>query len=125
MEAYRRAVEAQDVAALLILASPDYQEDGGTSSGRDDYNYDKLKEVMTKRFARARDVRYALRYVAVENRCPSKKGGVPCRAAVDVLVDASYTIDDGAGEERRVDMRDQNQLILEWHRDRWLFLSGY
>ena len=43
---------------------------------------------------------------------------------VDVLIDASYSFLDPRGLEKRSDKRDQNQLVLEWSGEKWLFLSG-
>jgi len=40
------------------------------------------------------------------------------------LIDASYTITDARGQARRLDKRDQNELVLEYTGDKWLFLSG-
>ena len=45
------------------------------------------------------------------------------RATVDILVDASYSITTPAGSERK-DMKDQNELVLEYDGQRWLFVSG-
>jgi len=127
VERYRVAVESKDIAALLLMASEGYREDAGTPSGRDDYGYEGLREVLQTRFKKATDIRYALRYVSVYRRC--KQGNDPasndgCRAYVDVLIDASFSIDSSTGGTMRPDMRDQNQLVLEWNGDRWLFLSG-
>ncbi len=129
IEQYRLAVERRDPAALLLMASEQYWEDGGTPTGSDDYGYDGLRNVLTTRFQQVSDVRYSLRYVGVQRRC--RPGGDPetnsgCRAYVDVLIDASFTIVNAYGEPMRPDMRDQNQLVLEWSPEveRWLFLSG-
>lgn len=127
IEQYRVAVERKDTAALLLMASKNYWEDGGTPTGGDDYGYEGLTSVLRDRFQRASDIRYSLRYVNVYRRC--KKAGDPttnegCRAYVDVLIDASYSVADATGRPMRPDMRDQNQLVLEWSGEKWLFLSG-
>lgn len=129
VEAYRLAVERKDTAALLLMASKSYWEDGGTPTGGDDYGFDGLREVLGTRFQRASDIRYSLRYVDIERRC--RPGGDAetnsgCRAYVDVLIDASFSITDAQGQLIREDMQDQNQLVLEWddQGERWLFLSG-
>ncbi|MCG8416517.1 MAG: hypothetical protein MJE77_01080 [Proteobacteria bacterium] len=127
VEQYRVAVERQDTAALLLMASKQYWEDGGTPTGGDDYGYDGLRQVLQKRFPKASDIRYSLRYVNLYRRC--KADGDPatndgCRAYVDVLIDASYSVTDAMGQAKRPDMRDQNQLVLEWNGTKWLFLSG-
>lgn len=125
VEAYRLAVERQDAAALVLMASPKYWEDAGTATGKDDYGYKELKEVLTGRFQKGRDVRYSMRYMNVMRRCPpNNEGREGCRAYVDVLIDASFSVIDARGEEVRRDKRDQNQLVLEWDGDSWKFLSG-
>ena len=129
-EQYRLAVERQDVDALMLMASHQYWEDSGTPTASDDYGYDGLRNVLFERFTKASDIRYTLRYVAVTQSCldlhapDPQHGQQPCRAAVDVFIDASYTITNALGKATRPDKRDQNQLVLEWDGRRWLFLSG-
>lgn len=123
IENYRTAMERQDTPALLLMASKQYREDGGTPSGSDDYGYDGLRAVLTDRLSKVSDVRYSMRYVAMRTNC----GGSPstgCRASVEALVDASFTVIDAMGNERRPDMRDQSEFVLEWTGEKWLFLSG-
>ena len=123
VEEYRLAVERGDADALMLMAHKQYWEDSGTPSGSDDYGYDGLRQVLTTRLPKASDIRYSLRYVAVHQQCAGDlKAG--CRAAVDVLIDASFTITNALGKATRPDKRDQNQLVLEWDGHRWLFLSG-
>jgi hypothetical protein len=116
VEQYRLAVERRDTAALLALAAKEYWEDGGTPTGADDYGYDGLRDVLTTRFARADGIRYSMRYMGIK-RMPGN------RAAVDVLIDASYTIQTTEGPVRK-DMRDQNELVLRYDGSNWKFLSG-
>jgi hypothetical protein len=123
VEDYRLAVERADVDALMLMAHKQYWEDSGTPQGGDDYGYDGLRNVLLTRLPRASDIRYTMRYVDVHQTCPTDlKPG--CRAAVDVLIDASFTITNALGKPVRPDKRDQNQLVLEWDGHRWLFLSG-
>lgn len=126
VEQYRLAVERKDTAALLLMASKSFWEDGGTPTGSDDYGYDGLRQVLEQRFSRASDIRYSMRYMNIYQRCQggaedSKKG---CRAYIDVMIDASFSVVDALGNTIRRDMRDQNQLVLEWNGDKWQFLSG-
>jgi hypothetical protein len=127
VEGYRLAVEARDAPALLLMASKNYWEDGGTPSGSDDYGYEGLRDMLHSRFQQVEDIRYSLKYLNINRRCrpdgdPSTNEG--CRAYVDVLIDASFTVVDARGRKIRPDKRDQNQLVLEWSGDKWLFLSG-
>ena len=121
-EEYRLAVERGDVDALMLMAHKQYWEDSGTPSGSDDYGIEGLRNVLLARLQKASDIRYSMRYVAIHQQCAELKPG--CRAAVDVLIDASYTIANPLGRPIRPDKRDQNQLVLEWDGHRWLFLSG-
>lgn len=121
-EEYRLAVERGDADALMLMAHKQYWEDSGTPSGSDDYGIEGLRNVLLTRLQKASDVRYSMRYVAIHQQCTALKPG--CRAAVDVLIDASFTIANPLGRPIRPDKRDQNQLVLEWDGHRWLFLSG-
>jgi hypothetical protein len=122
-EEYRLAVERSDADALMLMAHPQYWEDSGTPSGSDDYGYEGLRNVLLTRLLKATDIRYSLRYLSVNQQCAGElKSG--CRAAVEVLIDASYTVTNAYGKPSRPDKRDQNQLVLEWDGRRWLFLSG-
>ena len=121
-EEYRLAVERGDADALMLMAHKQYWEDSGTPSGSDDYGIEGLRNVLLARLQKASDIRYSMRYVSIHQQCAELKPG--CRAAVDVLIDASYTIANPLGRPIRPDKRDQNQLVLEWDGHRWLFLSG-
>jgi hypothetical protein len=122
-EEYRTAVERGDADALMMMAHKQYWEDSGTPSGGDDYGYEGLRKVLTTRLQKASDVRYSVRYVNVQQTCQDDlKAG--CKAAVDVLIDASFTVTSALGQPKRPDKRDQNQLLLEYDGRRWLFLSG-
>ena len=121
-EEYRLAVERGDADGLMLMAHKQYWEDSGTPSGSDDYGIEGLRNVLLTRLQKASDIRYSMRYVAVHQQCGELKPG--CRAAVDVLIDASFTIANAIGRPIRPDKRDQNQLVLEWDGHRWLFLSG-
>ena len=125
-EAYRVALEKKDAEGLLLMASPTYWERRGTVTGSDDYGFDGLRQVLTERLAQAKDIRFSMRYVAIRRACPDGGDEVVkgCRAHVEVLIDASFTVPDARGQERRPDKRDQNELVLEWSGDKWLFVSG-
>lgn len=115
VERYRLAVERKDAPALMKMAAKSYWEDGGTPTGSDDYGYDGLREVLVGRFQRADDIRYSMKYVKVRRQGQ--------RAYVEVVIDASYTVTTSQGEQR-MDQRDQNQLVLEWDGEHWMFVSG-
>ena len=126
MERYRLAVEKRDSAALWNMASRRYWEDVGTPTGSDDYGYDELGKILSSRFRQSRNIRYSMRYVDIRNKCRGSGDKRECLAYVDVLIDASYTIEDERGEPRRREMRDHNQFVLEWDggKSEWKFVSG-
>jgi hypothetical protein len=122
-EEYRQAVERADADALMLMAAKQYWEDSGTPSGSDDYGYDGLRNVLMSRLQQASDIRYSMRYLAVRQACNGELTA-GCRASVDVLIDASFTITNAMGQPKRPDKRDQNELVLEWDGRRWLFIAG-
>ncbi len=122
-EEYRLAVERGDADGLMLMAHKHYWEDSGTPSGSDDYGYEGLRNVLMSRLQAASDIRYSVRYMAVRQGCKGELAA-GCRASVDVMIDASFTVTDAAGQPKRPDKRDQNELILEWDGRRWLFLAG-
>lgn len=122
VEEYRLAVERRDAEQLMTMVHEQYWEDSGTPSGSDDYGYDGLRQVLATRLAMASEIRYTMRYVGVSQECKELAKG--CKATVDVLIDASFTIQNAMGKASRPDKRDQNQLLLEWNGSRWMFLSG-
>jgi hypothetical protein len=123
VESYRVALEKKDTKALLLMASKAYWEDSGTPSGSDDYGFDGLRLVLGERLTKVSDIRYSMRYVTMHSNCGSEPDR-GCRVSVEALVDASYTVVDAMGNERRPDMRDQAEFVLEWSGEKWLFLSG-
>ena len=124
VDEYRRAVERGDVESLMLMAANEYDEDSGTATSSDDYGYEGLREVLATRFRVAKDVRYAIRTVAMRQQCPSDKFTAGCLARVEVIIDASYSVIDARGRERRADKRDQNELVFVWDGERWQILSG-
>jgi hypothetical protein len=115
VEQYRQAMERRDAGALLAMAARNYWENGGTPTGADDYGYDGLREVLNTRFQRAEAIRYNMRYMGIRHEGK--------RAYVEVLIEANYTISTSTGPQRQ-ELRDQNQLVLEYDGRRWLFVSG-
>ena len=122
-EEYRMAVERADADALMLMAHKQYWEDSGTPSGSDDYGFEGLRNVLVTRLQKASEIRFSVKYVSIKQQCTGELVA-GCRAAVDVLVDASYTITNVQGKPTRPDKRDQNEYALEWDGRRWLFLSG-
>jgi hypothetical protein len=115
VERYRRAMEERDTVTLLALAHPNYYEDSGTPKGDDDYGYEGLREVLQRRVAALRTVRYNIEYrkITVEGH----------HAQVDIRYDASFQIATEMGDRWE---RKQNDKRIELENDghRWLIIAG-
>ncbi|MEI7894930.1 MAG: hypothetical protein WCI05_17675 [Myxococcales bacterium] len=61
-ESYRHAVEERDIATLLKLVSPGYFDNAGNTNSKDDYDYNGLRDFLTKTFVKTTAVRYEIRY---------------------------------------------------------------
>jgi hypothetical protein len=114
-ERYRHAMEERDAATLLALAHPDYYEDSGTPNANDDYGYDGLKDVLARRMAALKTVRYNIEYRKVE---VSGK-----RALVDIRYDASFQLATEMGDRWERKMNDK-RIELENDGKRWLIIAG-
>ena len=114
-ERYRHAMEERDATTLLALAHPNYYEDSGTPKGDDDYGYDGLKDVLSKRLSALKTLRYNIEYrkVAIEGH----------HAQVDIRYDASFQLATEMGDRWE---RKQNDKRLELENDgkRWLIIAG-
>ncbi|MBL4636955.1 MAG: hypothetical protein JKY56_24090, partial [Kofleriaceae bacterium] len=95
VEEYRIAIEEKNTNALMLMASREYREDGGTPAGDDDYGFSGLRELLKTRFAQAVDIRYSIRYMRVRYIDESEMAAR--KTFVDVIVDASFTIPDARG----------------------------
>ncbi len=115
VEAYRLAMERKDAPALLTMASPDYFEDSGTPNADDDYGYDGLKQVLSRRLAQVEQIRYSLQYMKIEVKDKI--------AFVDVYIDGSFQIHTAQGTKWD---RKQEPHRMELVNDgkRWLFRRG-
>jgi hypothetical protein len=114
-ERYRHALEDRDSGTLLAMASPQYYEDSGTPKADDDYGYEGLKDVLARRLASVRAIRYNIEYRKVDIS--------GSRAQVDIRYDASFQLATEMGDRWE---RKQNDKRLELENDgrRWLILSG-
>jgi hypothetical protein len=114
-EKYRHALEDRDAPMLLSLAHPSYYEDSGTPGGADDYGYEGLKDVLSRRLASLKTIRYNIEYrrVEIDGR----------RARVDIRYDASFQIATEMGDRWE---RKQNDKRIELENDggRWLIVAG-
>ena len=114
-ERYRHALEDRDAGQLLAMAHPQYYEDSGTPKADDDYGYEGLKDVLARRLAAVRAIRYNIEYRHVE-----VSGS---RAHVDIRYDASFQLATEMGDRWE---RKQNDKRIELENDgrRWLIISG-
>ena len=117
VEQYRRRLLERNVEGLLVLASEKYFEDSGTPRSDDDYGYDGLKMVLSKRLSRVQSMRYEIEYRAIKH--------AGNRAEVEVFLDGSFELAAKSGDRyRRVN--DYHRFILERSQtdEKWRFISG-
>jgi Ni/Co efflux regulator RcnB len=117
VEHYRERLVAKNVDGLLVLASERYQEDSGTPRSEDDYGYAGLKEVLTKRLARVRSLRYDIEYRSLKV--------TKDRAEVQAFIKGAFEVEAESGERYR-QVSDYHRFVLERpEKDgRWQFVSG-
>jgi hypothetical protein len=115
VEQYRRRLIERNIEGLLTLASEKYFEDSGTPRSDDDYGYEGLKQVLVRRLARLRSLRYEIEYRSIKHNGQ--------RVEVEVFLDGSFELAAPGGERyRRVN--DFHRFILERSDEKWKFLSG-
>jgi hypothetical protein len=115
LERYRHAMEDRDAATLLSLAHPNYYEDSGTPLANDDYGYEGLKDVLSRRLSALRTLRYNIEYRRVNI--------TGHHAQVDIRYDASFQLATEMGDRWE---RKQNDKRIELENDgrRWLIIAG-
>jgi hypothetical protein len=117
IEQYRARLVARKVEELLVLASDKYFEDSGTPRSDDDYGYQGLREVLTKKLQRVKSIRYDLEY-----RNITVNGS---RATVEVFIDGSFELAAESGDRyRRVNDYHKFELEKDKTTEHWKFLSG-
>ena len=115
-EDYRHAVERQNVAELIKLASPDYYEDGGNVDASDDLDYAGLKDYLTSRFEDAKSIRYEIRYRRVTKERD--------RIYIDYTYSASFRVPTEKGADEWQRKVDDNRLELVQKNDAYLIIGG-
>lgn len=119
VERYRKAMERRDVTTLMAMASPNYYEDAGTTTPKDDYGYDALLAKFKKRFKRVVNL-----FMNIKIRRVEVKG---LRANVDYYFEGRFLIS-GKKKKKRKDhwFRESknNRLEMEKRDGVWKFMSG-
>lgn len=115
-EQYRLAVESKNVGKLLMMASSDYYEDGGTPTGDDDFDYSELRDILTARFSKVKTIRYDIKYrkVHIEDE----------KVLVDYTWSGSYQIEGFTGQDYWFRKVEDNRLVLVEYSDSYKILSG-
>ena len=114
-EKYRLAVEEKNVGTLLVLASPDYFEDGSTPSGDDDFDFEGLRDVLVGRFSKIKSIRYDIKYrkVTVEDEFVN----------VDFTYSSSFQIT-VSGQDHWFRKVEDNRLVLVQVGEQFKIVSG-
>jgi len=115
-ERYRLAVESKNVGKILMMASPDYYEDGGTPLGEDDFDYTELRDILVDRFSKVKTIRYDIKYrkIAIEDD----------RIHIDYTWSGSFQIEGLSGQNHWFRKVEDNRLVLVEYKDSFKILSG-
>jgi hypothetical protein len=120
VELYRKRLLERNVEGLLILASDKYFEDSGTPRSDDDYGYEGLKQVLSKRLTRVKSMRLDIEYRSIRH--------FGNRAEVEVFLDGSFELAAAEAGDRYRRVNDYHHIILEKSTDKtgdkWKFISG-
>ena len=114
-ERYRLAVEEKNVGTLLVLASPEYYEDGGTPTGDDDFDFDGLRDVLINRFAKIKTIRYDIKYRKVTPESDLIHVDYTYSASFQVVVE---------GQDHWFRKVEDNRLVLAHVGEQFKILSG-
>jgi hypothetical protein len=120
IEDYRVRLMQKDVDGLLLLASDNYFEDGGTPQSNDDYGFAGLATILRNRLSRVESLRYDIQYKTIR----IDRNG---RAEVESFLNGAFELQGEVGERyRRVS--DFHRFLLERSTtggsSKWKFLSG-
>ncbi|MGD0839102.1 MAG: hypothetical protein ABSB49_20900 [Polyangia bacterium] len=119
IEEYRQRVMARNVEGLLLLASPNYFEDGGTPQANDDYGYAGLASILSSRLQRVESIRYDIQYKSIRIRNDG-------RAEVEAYLSGAFELQGEVGDRyRRVN--DFHRFVLEpapHGSFKWKFVAG-
>jgi len=115
-EQYRLAVESKDVGKLILMASSDYYEDGGTPTGSDDFDFSQLRDVLVARFAKVKTIRYDIKYRKVKIEAE--------QIYVDYVWSGSYQLEGALGQDYWFRKVEDNRLILVEYKETFKIISG-
>lgn len=115
-EQYRLAVESKNIGKLLMLASPDYFENGGTTDKSDDFDYSRLADVLKDRFAKIKTIRYDIKYRRI-----SREGKL---INVDYTWRGSFLVKGSDGQDYWFRKVEDNRLVLVEYKDTFKILGG-
>ena len=115
VENYTKAMESLDADAVLSLVSPRYFEDNGNSDKADDYDYDELKDKLSKEFKRTKKIQLEMRIddVVVEEMVAYAYIYYTYRAQSEFPTGTKWNTDS-----------DRSRIVFERHNGRWLMLAG-
>jgi ketosteroid isomerase-like protein len=115
LDAYRKAFEARDAAAVMSLVSASYFDDAGTADASDDLDRDQLAKALPETLARMPAVKLELAVTRIE-----VDGD---KASAYLYHDTRYRVATPRGEIAKRDS-DQSRMIFRREGGFWRIASG-
>jgi len=115
LDEYRRAVESQNVDAILRLLDESFADDGGTGDMSDDMDYANARQKLEERFSRISDVRLQMNFRKME-RSTSQP---------DIyFVSYNYRLSFSVGDKNMQDSDVKQMRVRKTKDGAWLIVSG-
>lgn len=116
VEAYRKAMEQRDAAAVLALVAPTYFDTAGTPGPADDLDRAQLEAALTQDLARTEALRLELTVRKIE-----VKDG---QAEAEVFYDAYYRVQTPSGTAVPKHDSDIHRMKLQKIEGDWKIVAG-
>jgi ketosteroid isomerase-like protein len=115
VEAYVRAMNARDAAAVLAQVAPDYYDDAGTPEPRDDLDRPALERALAEGFAKVDSPKLSLTLRKIEAQGDA--------GFAEVFYDSFYRVQTPAGPVARRDS-DVHRIRLKRVEGAWKISGG-
>jgi ketosteroid isomerase-like protein len=115
VDAYVKAMNARDAAAVLALVAPDYFDDAGTPEPGDDLDRPRLEKSLAQDLSRVETTRLSVSIRKIETQ--------DATGFAEIFYDSYYRVQTPAGPIARRDT-DVHRIRLKREGGKWLIVAG-